>query len=140
MIFNSPTRLPGAQFFGTFASLRAGHAVARLDAVGRSSVLRSLGLLAVLGLGLALLHDRVSPGLSGWLRICIGGSLCLSAGWIASTIWSRSYWNRSMARQIAVWRRITDAFFAWVEDLPVSTEALNDLKVSLEEAVPNETA
>lgn len=114
--------------------------MAGLAAVGKNSVLRSTGLLAVLGLGLALLHYRVSPGWSGWLQICAGASLCLIAGWIASTIWSRSYWNRSMARQIAVWRRITDAFFAWVEDLQVSTEALNDLKVSLEEAVPNETA
>jgi hypothetical protein len=41
---------------------------------------------------------------------------------------------------VATWRRITDALFAWIEEVPVSTEALHQLKVSLEEAVPTEPA
>jgi hypothetical protein len=98
-----------------------------------------IGLGAVLGLALALLHNHLSPGWSGWIQVVAGASLCLVAGWFGATISSRSYWNRSMARQVAIWRRITDAYFAWVEDLQVSTEALNQLKVSLEEAVPSET-
>jgi hypothetical protein len=103
-------------------------------------VLLPIGLVANFGLGLVLLDRLVPPGWSGWLQLGAGASSCLIAGWIASAIWSRSYWNRSMARQVATWRRITDAFFGWVEELPVSTEALNQLKVSLEEAVPTEPA
>jgi hypothetical protein len=40
-----------------------------------------------------------------------------------------------MARQVATWRRIADTFCAWVEEVPVPTEALHQLKSSLEEAV-----
>lgn len=105
-----------------------------------TATLLLVGLMADFGLGLILLDRLVSPGWSGWLQLGGGATLCIVAGWIASSVWSRSYWNKSMARQLAVWRRITDAFFAWVEDLPVSTEALDDLRVSLEEAVPSETA
>lgn len=111
--------------------------------IGRSgasnAVLQPVGMVTALGLGLALL-DTLSPhGFAAWLQLGAGASLWLVAGWLASSIWSRSYWNRSMARQVAVWRRITDAWFTWVENLQVSTEDLNELKVSLEEAVPNET-
>jgi hypothetical protein len=103
-------------------------------------VLLPIGCAASFGLGVALLDRLVPPGWLGWLQLGAGASCCLIAGWIASAIWSRAYWNRSMARQVATWRRITDALFAWVEELPVSTEALNQLKVSLEEAVPTEPA
>jgi hypothetical protein len=41
-----------------------------------------------------------------------------------------------MARQVAVWRRIADAFFAWLEDAPLPPEALHRLKSSLDEVVP----
>ena len=105
-----------------------------------TATLLVIGLLADVGIGLTLLDRSVSPGWSGWLQLGGGATLCIIAGWVASAIWSRSYWNKSMARQVAVWRRITDAFFSWVEELPVSMEALNDLKISLEEAVPSETA
>jgi hypothetical protein len=107
---------------------------------GPSAVLLPIGLVATSGLGLTLLNVLGLSGPSGWLRVGGGGLMCLMAGWIASAIWSRSYWHRSMARQVATWRRITDAIFGWVEDLPVSTEALNQLKVSLEEAVSAESA
>lgn len=106
----------------------------------RRTGLLPIGLVVTLGLGLTLLARLLVSGWPGWLQVGAGALLCLIAGWIASAIWSRSYWHRSMARQIATWRRITDAFFAWVEDLPVSTEALNQLKVSLEEAVSTESA
>jgi hypothetical protein len=105
-----------------------------------NAVLLPVGMLATFGIGVALMVRLVSPGSSGWLQLSVGASLCVIAGWMASAFWSRVYWNRSVARQVATWRRITDAFFAWVEGLEVSTEALNDLKVSLEEAVPAETA
>lgn len=112
-----------------------------LTAPGRAPnpVLLPIGLLASLGLGVALLYGLVSPGWIREIQLGAGASLCLIAGWIASAICSRTYWSRSMARQVAIWRRITDAFFAWVEDVQVSTEALNKLKVWLEEAVPSET-
>ena len=105
-----------------------------------NAVLLPIALLADIGLGLALLDRLAAPGHSGWFQVVAGALLCLIAGWIASGIWSRSYWNRSTARQVETWRRITDAFFTWVEDLQLSTEALNQLKVSLEEAVPTESA
>ena len=105
-----------------------------------NAALQPVGMVTALGLGLALLDTLTPHGWAEWLQLGAGASLWLVAGWLASSIWSRSYWNRSMARQVAVWRRITDAWFAWVEDLQVSTEDLNELKVSLEEAVPNETA
>jgi hypothetical protein len=107
---------------------------------GPNAVLLPIGLVATSGLALTLLNVFGLPGPSGWLRVGGGALMCLVAGWIASALWSRSYWHRSMARQVATWRRITDAIFGWVEDLPVSTEALNQLKVSLEEAVSAESA
>jgi hypothetical protein len=107
---------------------------------GLNGVLLPLGLVATSGLALTQLNVPGLPGPSGWVRLGGVAVMCMVAGWIASALWSRSYWHRSMARQIATWRRITDAIFGWVEDLPVSTEALNQLKVSLEEAVTAESA
>jgi len=104
------------------------------------AILLAIGLVASFGLWMGLLDRLVPYGWSGSLQAIAGALLCMSAGWIASAIWSKSKWNQSMARQVAIWRRITDAWFAWVEDIQVSTEALNRLKVSLEEAVPSETA
>jgi hypothetical protein len=134
----------------TIASLHAPLCVPRLSQMeqsrltkrgGRSeAVLLPLGLVATSGIGLTLLNVLWLPGPSQWLRVVAGAVMCMFAGWIASALWSRSYWHRSMTQQIATWRRITDAIFGWVEDLPVSTEALNQLKVSLEEAVSAESA
>ena len=99
------------------------------------SLLLRIGVTATLGLGLVVLVGLRPAGWSGWLQLGAGAFCCLIAGWIAATGWSMSYWNRSMARQVATWRRIADTFFAWVEEAPVPAEALHRLKSSLEEAV-----
>jgi len=99
------------------------------------SALLRIGVVANLGLGLVVLVALRRAGWSGWLQLGTGAFCCLIAGWIAAAGWSMSYWNRSMARQVATWRRIADTFCAWVEEVPVPTEALHQLKSSLEEAV-----
>jgi hypothetical protein len=58
------------------------------------------------------------------------------AGWLAAAAWSKSYWTRTMRRQVAVWRQIADAFFAWLEEAPLPAEDLNRLKSSLDQVMP----
>ena len=95
-----------------------------------------LGILANLGLGVWILAD-LNPHLwSDWLQLGTGAFCCMVAGWLAAAAWSKSYWSRTMVRQIAVWRRIADTFFAWLEEAPLPPEALHRLKSSLDEAVP----
>ena len=96
-----------------------------------------LGMLANLGLGVLILTGLNPATWSAWLQITTGALCCVIAGWLAAASWSQFYWHRSMARQVATWRRIADAFFAWVEEAPVPAEALHSLKSSLEEAVPS---
>ena len=95
-----------------------------------------LGVLANLALGLVILTGLNPVSWSAWLQIGTGALCCVIAGSLASAAWSRFYWNRNMAKQVATWRRIADAFFAWVEAAPVPAEALHSLKSSLEEVVP----
>jgi hypothetical protein len=103
-----------------------------------------IGVIANLGLGVVIM-TRLDPAVtvtsagswSYWLLIGTGAFCCLIAGWLAAAAWSRFYWYRSMARQVATWRRIADAFFEWVEEAPVPAESLHNLKSSLEEAVPS---
>lgn len=95
-----------------------------------------LGVLANLCLGVFILIGLHPQSWPGWLQIATGALCCVIAGWLAAAAWSKSYWHRSMARQVATWRRITDTFFTWIEDVPVTPEALHSLKSSLEEAVP----
>jgi hypothetical protein len=97
-------------------------------------VLLRIGVLATLGLGLVVLIGLRPAGWWGWLQLGTGALCCLIAGWIAAAGWSMSYWHRTMARQVATWRRIADIFFVWVEEVPVPAEALHRLKSSLEEA------
>lgn len=96
-----------------------------------------LGVLANLCLGVLILTGLNPHAWSDWLQIATGALCCLIAGWLAAAAWSKFYWYRSMGRQVATWRRIADAFFAWVEEAPVPPESLRSLKSSLEEAVPN---
>ena len=96
-----------------------------------------LGVMINLALGLIILMDLNPASWADWLKIATGALCCLIAGWLASAAWSSFYWNRNMARKVATWRRIADAFFAWVEVAPVPAEALDRLKTSLEEAVPS---
>lgn len=96
-----------------------------------------IGVLANLGLGLFILIGITPNTWPGWLQTGTGALCCMIAGWLASAAWSNSYWHRSMAAQVATWRRISDTFFSWVEEAPVPAEALHSLKSSLEEAVPS---
>ncbi len=93
-----------------------------------------VGVVANLVLGILVLSDLRPDGWPGWLLVTAGAFCCMIAGWLAAAAWSKSYWNRSMARQVAVWRRIADTLFSWVEDVPVPPESLSRLKTSLEEA------
>jgi hypothetical protein len=96
-----------------------------------------LGVLANLALGLVILMRLIkSDGSVGWLEVGTGALCCAIAGWLAAAAWSKSYWHRSMARQVAVWRRIADALFTWIEDAPLPAETVYRLKASLDEAVP----
>jgi hypothetical protein len=96
-----------------------------------------LGVVANLALGVWILTGLQPANWTGWLEVGTGAFCCLVAGCVAAAAWSKSYWNNAMARQVAVWRRIADAFFAWLEDAPLPAEALTRLKTSLDEAVPN---
>jgi hypothetical protein len=95
-----------------------------------------LGVLANLGLGVLIL-SRLSPmDWVGWLQLATGAFCCLVAGWLGAAAWSQSYWSRTMTRQVALWRRIADTIFAWLEEAPLPAEDIRRLKTSLDEAVP----
>jgi len=95
-----------------------------------------LGVVANLALGVVVLTGLNPYTWSDWLLIGTGALCCVIAGWLAAAAWSKFYWHRSMARQVATWRRIADAFFEWLEHAPVPAESLRSLKSSLEDAVP----
>jgi uncharacterized membrane protein len=99
-----------------------------------------LGMLANLGLGVFILAGLHPYAWTGWLEVGTGAFCCMVAGWLAAAAWSKSYWNNAMARQVAVWRRIADAFFSWLEEAPLPADALTRLKSSLDEAVPTTKA
>jgi hypothetical protein len=102
-------------------------------------VFMPLAVLANLALGVKILTGLGPQSWAEWLQVCTGAFCCLVAGWLAAAAWSRSYWSRSMAAQVALWRRIADAFFAWLEQEPVPEESLRTLKSSLDEVVPDST-
>jgi hypothetical protein len=88
-----------------------------------------------LGLGLVILSGLRPYSWMGWLEIATGAFCCLVAGWLAAAAWSKSYWGNAMAHQVYIWRRIADAFFAWLEEAPLPAEALHRLQRSLDEVV-----
>ena len=94
------------------------------------------GVVANMALGLLIISGGSWANLK-WLQVGTGGLCCAIAGWLAAAAWSKAYWNRSMAHQVAVWRRIADAFFTWLEDAPLPADALHGLQRSLDEVVPN---
>jgi len=95
-----------------------------------------LGVLSNLVLGVFILA-RLSPqGWLGWLEVATGAFCCIVAGWLAAAAWSKSYWNRTMTRQVTVWHQIADTFFNWLEDAPLPPDALRGLKTSLDKVVP----
>ena len=96
-----------------------------------------LGVLANLVLGILILSGLRPQNWSDWLQVSTGAFCCVVAGWLAAAAWSKAYWSRAMSRQVTVWRRIADTFFAWLEEAPLPAEALTQLKTSLDEAVPH---
>jgi hypothetical protein len=103
------------------------------------SIFLPVGAAANLTLGLIVLIGLHPEDQFGWLQLATGALCCTIAGWLAAVTWSHFYFNRTLARQVATWRRIADAFFAWVEDAPVPAEAVHRLKSSLDEVVPSST-
>lgn len=99
------------------------------------SVFLPAGAIANLTLGLIVLTGMRDQNDLGWLELGAGAFCCMVAGWLAAVAWSRFYWNRNMQRQVAVWRRIADTIFAWLEDAPLPAEALKNLKSSLDKVV-----
>ncbi len=96
-------------------------------------------VLPLLTLANVLLAAVVATSLrpNGWLDwVAMGtaGFCCAVAGWLAASLWSKSYWAQVIARQVAAWRRMADTMLAWIEELPISNEALDGLRRSLEEA------
>ncbi len=100
------------------------------------SVFLPMGAVANLTLGLFVLTGLRQQNELSSLELGAGAFCCMIAGWLAAVAWSRFYWNRNLARQVVVWRRIADAFFAWLEEAPLPADALRTLKSSLEEVVP----
>jgi hypothetical protein len=100
------------------------------------AVFLPLGVVANAVLGVIILSGLRPEGWAGWLQIAAGAFCCAVGGWLAAAAWSKSYWSRTMASQVALWRSIAGAFFIWLEDAPVSTEALQRLKSSLDDVVP----
>jgi hypothetical protein len=88
-----------------------------------------------LGLGLFILSELQPVGWLGLLEVGTGAFCCVVAGWLAAAAWSKSYWGGAMARQIAAWRQIADAIFAWLEEAPLPADALQPLQRSLEDVV-----
>jgi hypothetical protein len=95
-----------------------------------------ISVAANLALGVVIISGLEPQGWLGWLQVGSGAFCCLVAGWLAAAAWSKSYWANAMARQVATWRRISDAFFWWLEDVQVPAEALHRLQKSLDEVVP----
>ena len=95
-----------------------------------------LGVLANLSLGVVIIAELRPEGWAGWLQVATGAFCCLVAGWLAAAAWSKSYWNRTMTRQVTVWHQIADTFFDWLEDAPLPPESLRGLKTSLDKVVP----
>jgi hypothetical protein len=91
--------------------------------------------VANLGLGVMVLSQLQPKGELGWLEVGTGAFCCLVAGWLAAAGWSRAYWGVTMTKQVSAWHRMVDAIFGWIEELPVSPEAMNKLKRSLDEAL-----
>jgi hypothetical protein len=105
--------------------------------VGRELFYRLiLPCLAVLNLvlGLVLLSLLPPQGMIGWPVALTAAFCCLVAGWLGASAWSKSYWAVVMTRQIAVWRRMTDVIFEWLEEAPVPQESIEHLKRRVEEA------
>jgi hypothetical protein len=93
-----------------------------------------LPTLALANLALAGIIVRDLPGgWLDWLEVGTAGFCCAVAGWLAASLWSKSYWAQVIAQQVAAWRRMADTILEWIEELPIPSESVARLKRSLEE-------
>jgi hypothetical protein len=90
--------------------------------------------LTNLVLAAVVISDIQPGGWRDWLEVGTAGFCCVVAGWLAASIWSKSYWATVIARQVSTWRRMADAILEWIEELPVPSESVDRLKRSLEDA------
>lgn len=97
-----------------------------------------LPVLTLANLVLAVMvADSLRP--NGWLQWLALGTACFCcavAGCLTASLFSKSYWAQVITAQVATWRRMADTILEWIEELPVSNEALDRLRRSLEEASP----
>jgi len=109
-----------------------------LNSVLVTSAVRGDGKTTVatnLALGLYIIASLRPDGWIGWdvaLTACL---CCFVAGFLTAAGWSRSYWGGVMTRQVGAWRQIVDAIFVWLDDLPVSADAMLKLKRSVDDAI-----
>ena len=96
-----------------------------------------IAVTANLCFGIVILGGLHPDGWLGLLELATGAFCCVVAGWLGAAAWSKSYWGAAITRQVETWRRIADAIFAWLEDVPLPAEALLRLKRSLDEVVPH---
>ena len=95
-------------------------------------------VLINLSLGLVVL-SRLNPvGWLGWMELGAGAFCCVVTGVLAAAGWSRSYWGTAMNRQVTRWRRMADVIFRWLEDVPVSPDAMRRLQGSLDNVISEE--
>lgn len=98
------------------------------------SVFLPLAVALNLGLGVLILSNLRPASWLDWVVLGTGAFCCVVAGWLAASAWSRSYWGNAMNRQVNAWRQIADAIFEWLENAPVSADALLRLKRNLDDA------
>ena len=114
--------------------LAGGHSLdRRKDLVYYRLVVPTLAL-ANLVLAGVVVSNRQPGGWLDWLEVATAGFCCAVAGWLAASVWSKSYWAQVIARQVATWRRMADTILEWIEELPISNDAVDRLKRSLEDA------
>ena len=98
-------------------------------------ILLPLLALCNLALGILTLGGLAPPGWIGALELTTGAVCCAIGGGLLATGLSKSYWSRAMGRQVAVWRRVSDALIAWLEESRATDESLVRLNRSLRDAV-----
>lgn len=96
-----------------------------------------LPLLAALNLAFGVLTLSGLGGAGWWaaLELGTGAACCAIAGGLLTAGLSKAYWARSMRRQVATWRNVSDALLGWLEESRMPDEALVRLQRSLKDAV-----
>lgn len=109
----------------------------RREAVFYRLILPGL-ILANFALGLYSL-TRLSPAdWQGWLELSTGALCCVVSGWLLAASWSRSYWRQAMRGQLDRWMRIVDTMFGWLEEQPISVDAMRGLQRSVADVIAEE--